>query len=360
MATVLDVSEDDPAKKFYKCCKSKVSASAVCVTCGNIFHKSCLQRIRGSIQVIDETRMICCQTTNLTSSSKVNEIDEVIHENFAIEKLKLENQMLKQILYETQVKCNLLHENNLMLKENKQLIEEKMEELKKQIVEINIKSSNTKKVNTDKHMDYRSALKTQRNLNLKQDSKISNQTSGNTDNCPNQPNHNLNYAHQENIERVEEKKGEYKDMTQLLHGELIAISEDKDENQFQEVVRRRNKNRSKKNIGMADGTEGSDENGFAGVNRKLWLYVNRVKRHTTCNDIINYLKTKSNSKFKEEFSVKELKTQESQNKVFMIGAPYDAKDELYNDSFWPKGVGYRRFDFGKYRNFLNDQSGDFL
>ena len=63
---------------------------------------------------------------------------------------------------------------------------------------------------------------------------------------------------------------------------------------------------------------------------------------------------------KDEFSVRELPTQESQNKVFMVSAPTDAKNEVYSPSFWPKGVGYRRFDFNRYRSHKYTQNEDFL
>lgn len=41
---------------------------------------------------------------------------------------------------------------------------------------------------------------------------------------------------------------------------------------------------------------------------------------------IEYIQKKSKSVSKEEFSVKELLTKAYQNKVFMVGAPVDAKD----------------------------------
>ncbi|KAG5884620.1 hypothetical protein JTB14_023816 [Gonioctena quinquepunctata] len=62
-----------------------------------------------------------------------------------------------------------------------------------------------------------------------------------------------------------------------------------DEDGFQVVKRRR---RVKINIGTGHATKEDAEMGFAGANKKIWLYLNRVKMITTEDMIIKYLSEK--------------------------------------------------------------------
>lgn len=81
-----------------------------------------------------------------------------------------------------------------------------------------------------------------------------------------------------------------------------------------------------------------------GVQRKVWLYLYRVKRQVTPEIIKNYVKNQI--KFQTaEIEIKELPTQEHQNKCFMFGIDFKFKEEIYNPSTWPKSVAYKRFDF---------------
>lgn len=97
---------------------------------------------------------------------------------------------------------------------------------------------------------------------------------------------------------------------------------------------------------------------MAGVVKKVWIFLSRIKREISEENVLSYMSRKLN-KQKTDFTIKEIPTRENGNKCFMIGADYTLKDELYQPTFWPNGVGYKRFDFGLYRRFHEHDKQDF-
>lgn len=116
---------------------------------------------------------------------------------------------------------------------------------------------------------------------------------------------------------------------------------------FKEVRKRK----QRKRIGTAAPTECVVAEGvaFLGVEKKAWLYINRVQRHVTEDIILAYIKN-SPSFQNTTVGVRELPTVAHQNKCFAVCAPFHKKDELYDVNFWPRGVGVKRLDFGRYRD----------
>lgn len=98
------------------------------------------------------------------------------------------------------------------------------------------------------------------------------------------------------------------------------------------------------------GTNEDDSNGFDGVGRKVWLYLYRIQTAVTIEKIYNYIRAKPG--FNElNVDVKELPTTETQNKCFVVTAPYEKKTLMYDPSFWPKNVGIKRYDFRRQKNY---------
>ncbi|KAG5880158.1 hypothetical protein JTB14_036916 [Gonioctena quinquepunctata] len=107
----------------------------------------------------------------------------------------------------------------------------------------------------------------------------------------------------------------------------------------------------KKLIGNAE-----EDEEFLGHKPKAWLYIYRVKPQITTAKITNYIKEKlSMEETGDEVIVKELTSYNTSNKCFMIGAPFDHKNDLYQQNFWPSGVGYRQFDFRRYSQYRSEQ-----
>lgn len=112
-----------------------------------------------------------------------------------------------------------------------------------------------------------------------------------------------------------------------------------------------------KNICYGTGTSSDGESGFCGIEKKLWLYVYRIPRHVTEQNITNYISKKPSFK-NLKVEAKELPTRENQNKVFLVTAPFDKKDEMYQPNFWPNGTAVKRFDFNRQSSY--NQKNDFL
>ncbi|CAG9763585.1 unnamed protein product [Ceutorhynchus assimilis] len=72
--------------------------------------------------------------------------------------------------------------------------------------------------------------------------------------------------------------------------ENVNININDDGFEFQRTQRKRQYR--KKRLGNAKISPESQQNGFAGGDRKAWLYLNRIKRQTTEEMIINYVKGK--------------------------------------------------------------------
>lgn len=115
----------------------------------------------------------------------------------------------------------------------------------------------------------------------------------------------------------------------------------------------------KKKIGykkrLGENEECADQTEFAGEERKVWLYINRIKRHVDANMIRSYIKGKSNFT-NEKVEVTEIPSEQNGLKRFVVRAPISRKDEMYDTNFWPKGVGIKRFSFHKHREFLNNEA----
>lgn len=131
----------------------------------------------------------------------------------------------------------------------------------------------------------------------------------------------------------------------------VSSGEENSGDTFTKVTRRKRR----KNLGT--GNSFNDKNDeFAGGERKVWLYINRIKRSATDQVIKKYIE--KNGFQGEQVEVKELPTDENRLKAFVVTAPLKRKDELYDPAFWPSGVGIRRFDFNRHRDFLKN-GGDF-
>lgn len=122
MAASKDVSEDLSERNFKCCVKQKVKI-AVCIHCGNVFHRSCMER--KNYIIIDDSRVICCEVSKQDSNSDQDSIGNTHTQGNTenlIQKLQCENQLLKKIIKEKDEKYDLLIEN-------KHLLEDKIEYL---------------------------------------------------------------------------------------------------------------------------------------------------------------------------------------------------------------------------------------
>lgn len=111
-------------------------------------------------------------------------------------------------------------------------------------------------------------------------------------------------------------------------------------------------------LGRNIGT-GTRQTDFTGASRRVWLYIYRVKRTATEETIKKYISS-SNGFENLEVTVKEIPTTENQLRRYVVTAPITKKEEIYKPEFWPCGVGVKRFDFTKHKDFLKEQGKVFL
>lgn len=128
-----------------------------------------------------------------------------------------------------------------------------------------------------------------------------------------------------------------------------------------------NRRRKKINIGSGDGDE--KFHGKAEKNKKIWLFVTRVPDDVEAEDIKNYIKnhTKADNSIEHthierDVEVNILKTTNTRpnNRSFMVGVKPEYQDVIYKPSFWPRNIGFERFDFRRGQHFLRNtlQSSD--
>lgn len=119
------------------------------------------------------------------------------------------------------------------------------------------------------------------------------------------------------------------------------------------------------NIGTAETETEDEENDFIGKesNKKVWLFISRVKDHVTIEKIKNYIKKKTDLHDDSDIVVEHTKTKyddiRKDCQCFKIGINYDKKDVVYEENFWPKKVAYRRFNFNANTQAEDNKDKDF-
>lgn len=115
---------------------------------------------------------------------------------------------------------------------------------------------------------------------------------------------------------------------------------------FTEVTYRK-KNR-RQNVTF--GENNSALRNFVGIPRKAWLYLGRVDKKTTENDILQYLEGRFVG---NKFTCEKLGNNDHSSS-YKISAPINLLDDLKKGDIWPVGVYVRRFKFSS--NAKNNDS----
>lgn len=344
-----------------------------CKKCDGVYHYSCSQRIK-NVKVLDSQNylIICCDlTTSEVSyrgqdggkSGDMTPTQTQQQDHFsAVEKLKLENACLLKMLQAAEEKNQLLFENIKLLKENKKLLEEKLDSFLHSDKESR-NQGNYQAISKTAPMKY-SEIAQQKKLST--NDKYSKQTKQNESVCK-QRNASREVLNQ-NAEPIVANKSSYQELERVQRNkmtDIINLDNDGDnrieiENDDYKVVKHRGHRRTIiRRVGTNPITEKDKDEGFAGAERRVWLYINRVKPHVTEDIIKKYIGRKPT--FKDlKVEVREVKYADAKGdlKSFMVKAPLEKKDELYQPDFWPEGVGIKRFNFKLYNK--NQTSSDFL
>lgn len=132
-------------------------------------------------------------------------------------------------------------------------------------------------------------------------------------------------------------------------------TENEEERNWTVVKNRRNsrKNRVINNVIIGRDTN-DEENGIEGVEKRVWLFMSKVKLHVTKEKISKYLTSKPDMT-NRKFIVEEISVKRTSSKCFKIGADYDLKDVMYQPGFWPKGIWITRFNFRRNQGMVHQR-----
>ena len=88
--------------------------------------------------------------------------------------------------------------------------------------------------------------------------------------------------------------------------------------------------------------------------KKIWICITKAK-YTVTEDSKNRHYKKATTK-EDEISVKQIKTyyQIKDNNCFLVGVDPSLIKAVYDANFWPRGVGFDRFNFYKGKHFLDN------
>ncbi|KAG5877848.1 hypothetical protein JTB14_007244 [Gonioctena quinquepunctata] len=288
---------------------------------------------------IDETRVKCEYCREIVSSDNTvlkSELVNALEERVSF--LRTENILLRKIIEEKGEKCkfiievkNLQEDKITYLQENKKY-QYKNNETKK------VKQSIPKAVNKPK---------------------IAAECQGTT-----------HSQSEEEEEEVDKRQSEMSVVTVTEEKENTENNEGDDNDNFKQVKNRRrqpqtkNRNQSKY-IGCNE-----EISEFTGAQPKVWLYLYRVKRDVNECNIKKFITEKlypdtlrGEENNNQNVIVRELNTDPNRLKCFMVGADMVHKNNLYDLGFWPEGVGFRRFDFARHRQYegrSRDNQNSFL
>lgn len=313
------------AKKFCKYCKKNAITGPNCKVCGTTYHNSCAQRIK-----------MCCEQLfqEIPIIENVNtHITEEIY-------LREENYLLKQTI----------KDKDMIIKDKETLI-----------LLLNEKISN---------LEEFLKLKEEKTINK---NTVSHSLKNLTDNLEKTPAQTTKQKRQERNSTTKQTNLEVLQCKQTdIMKHLINLNDDiinptlsknetsqKEEDPFQ-IVTYRKKRKEPKVQGEADIGKDDEINSFMGRDvpeKKIWLFIGKVKDHVTEEMVTKYLQNKVGERY---ISVKEIDTYKKikDNRCFKIGMSYDLKEEAYTSSFWPRGVVVYRYDFKKekYINSLRSKS----
>lgn len=312
-----------------KCCVTKKCAAFSCSNCFSMYHKSCAKQFPNLKKTANPNVVICCSN----SDDKRQEKPDSLRSEY--EKALLENKYLKLLLEEVQDKNKILNINNSLLLERIKFFEGKQ-------IEVEVPVAN---------FPYRNAT-------LKNPSRNYNKGSGSNKIATELFDHEdlpIDVPNLTNVQPSTSKDGVLSFPSQYQAKAAVPLTDGPTSSPVgNENASRDRRKYFRKNLGTAKVTD--KENGFTGVDKKVWLYICSVKRTATEELVLKYIRDKPGYE-NIPVNVKELPSDPTYLKRFVINAPFEKKDELYSPEFWPQNVSIKRFNFRKHQDNI---SGSFL
>lgn len=347
------------AEKLCGYCPNKVVKGFQCTSCEAVYHPSCSDRVK-----------VCCNLplkAGKSKSRKQSESNNMQSENIDF---SLEAYMnLKQLLEEMKFSNGLLVQRVQSLENRLKIEMEKNEKLQGYIKKLEHKSqiepieiSTGQKIETDNiekpqgsKVTY--ANKTSQVYLTDKDVQIDG-TNQNTRKSVNKQNPPIFKLHETGkiIQNINNQLLEAKQ--RRIMNQIINIEQDETTDGFT-LASKRKRVRKQKIIGTAEDSQTEEcFQKFQAINykkpedRKIWLFISRVKSSVDEKTVREYIAMKGSLKV-DNISIKQLQARSDTNNCFMVGVPLDMKDAVYKTDFWPKGVHFQRFNFRIGGHFLS-------
>lgn len=386
---------EEESESNYACCVKKPCKVTVCRNCGKVFHISCAKRILGS--EVKGTLTECCDVEQKVEEA--NQPCEKWQEKAEIEKLNVEVDLLKRLVKE-------VFEKNEILMQNNDLLRYKIDSLVKNNAEEKSRNQDKDKgigatqaegqrgqrdVSRSSAQENGNRVSVQQRRNREMADKVADVDTNDgqrpmSNHRPQVKNgeqiHQRDHGgHEQPVNSTSEQHGNRQASRSWVqryrdHGPKSSEKSEpdvndvtnKDKNEWQEVRSNRSRFRDSRQKGENSFTKnnpnphrhhgqekvvgeagGQAENGFTGVERKVWLYVDKVSKHVTAEDVAEYVRKRPGFEG-EDVRVKNVSKESNVGNSFVVVAPFKKKAELYDAKFWPSNIVVRRFNFRRYHD----------
>nr|CAI5856665.1 unnamed protein product [Callosobruchus analis] len=140
--------------------------------------------------------------------------------------------------------------------------------------------------------------------------------------------------------------------TQSVSSEKNHTAEGHEE--FTEVTYTKKKKHITGRMGIGE-VKADEDFGFTGKDRKIWIFLRRVKDSVAADNVSNYLVHKLKAEAKD-IEIKKVNPyhRKPDNGCFLVGLDPRYQREVFEQDFWPRGVFYDRFDFKRGDHFLDN------
>lgn len=286
-----------------------------------------------NIKIINEKTVECCEAKNEDDNEGYRS---------EIKSLKMEIHYLKLLVEE-------MSDKNKVLTLNSKLLQEKLSEVRKEKTDDNgiivpIIEITEEKENNDKNWKQ---PKSSQSYASRVGAKVGSSNEPKEDIQPmTSQSKQINLSTQQRIiTRRQKSMNENKIIGTNIEEAGKRYGNTEDGNQYQ------NRKVNKRRMGTIGTGRETGNKDFGGVQKKLWIYIYRVNKTCTEDKVHTYIKQKTGLADNEIWT-KEIPVKGNGLNRFVVTAPLDKKELLYSSDFWPAGVGIKRFNFEKHREFL--------
>ncbi|KAJ3649379.1 hypothetical protein Zmor_021127 [Zophobas morio] len=297
-------SNENPPWK--RCKKSPLINAIKCIKCDNSFHESCA-KLYVNAKTVNKSAYSCCE--ELSHPKADDNLDIFWDATDDNHEKVLDSRIFKYILRQKDELITALREKNLLLEEQLLLIKS-IDKDKNQPK----KQNHTLDISADDKQEKREEATTQTRNGKKVENAIPIHPKRKEGNLEAAPNRNQN-------------------------GDQTLKNDKPLTDNWTEI---KSKRKSRNSVGITGKGTWKGDIQLKGAEKKLWICLSRTAENTSTEDVLEYLKSTTSD---HDFVCEKLQTTRSKFPAFKIGAPWQLKEVLGNENFWPENVRVSRYNF---------------